>query len=296
MNKTNKYDIVKFIDGEFELEVSVSPKEETIWLTQDEIGILFEKARNTITEHINNIYNEKELEMNLTCRKKRRVQYEGKKVVQRQVKIYNLDLIILIGYRVNSKRAILFRQWANKILKEYLLKGYVINENRVIVSNDNYIELKNQVTSINNRLIKIEDKVLDKEFSLNKIFYNGEFYDSYTLIQSIFESANNEIIIIDNYTDRTVIDRLVVKKENVRVIIYTNQQTNKIRESDLIMFNKQYGLLEIINTNKVHDRYIIIDKDKLYHLGHSIKDLGKKISTISESDKELIKELLTHLN
>ncbi|MBR2891186.1 MAG: hypothetical protein IKC22_02260, partial [Bacilli bacterium] len=183
---------------------------------------------------------------------------------------------------------------------EYLLKGYVINENRVIVSNDNYIELKNQVTSINNRLIKIEDKVLDKELSLNKIFYNGEFYDSYTLIQSVFESANNEIIIIDNYIDRTVIDRLVVKKENVRIIIYTNQQTNKITESDLIMFNKQYGLLEIINTNKVHDRYIIIDKDKLYHLGHSIKDLGKKISTIIESDKELIKELikelLTHLN
>ena len=148
--------------------------------------------------------------------------------------MYNLDMILAVGYRVNSKRGIMFRQWANKVLKEYLLKGYVINENRVIVSNDNYIELKNQVTSINNRLIKIEDKVLDKELSLNKIFYNGEFYDSYTLIQSIFESANNEIIIIDNYIDRTVIDRLVVKKENVRIIIYTNQKTNKIRESDLI--------------------------------------------------------------
>ncbi|MBQ2892395.1 MAG: ORF6N domain-containing protein, partial [Bacilli bacterium] len=127
------------------------------------------------------------------------------------------------------------------------------------------------------------------------IFYNGEFYDSYTLIQSIFESANNEIIIIDNYTDRTVIDRLIVKKENVRVIIYTNQQTNKIRESDLIMFNKQYGLLEIINTNKVHDRYIIIDKTKLYHLGHSIKDIGKKISTIIETDKSLIRNLLENI-
>ncbi|MBQ2891986.1 MAG: ORF6N domain-containing protein, partial [Bacilli bacterium] len=94
---------------------------------------------------------------------------------------------------------------------------------------------------------------------------------------------------------RTVIDRLIVKKENVKVIIYTNQQTNKIRESDLIMFNKQYGLLEIINTNKVHDRYIIIDKDKLYHLGHSIKDIGKKISMISESDKNLINELLREI-
>ena len=290
MNKESKYDIVKFIDGEFELEVNVSPKEETIWMTVSQMALLFGRDEKTIRKHINNIFVDKELEYFNNTQKMRVVG------VKQSIHLYNLNVIISVGYRVKSNRGTIFRIWANKVLKEYLLKGYVINENRVIVSNDNYIELKNQVTSINNRLIKIEDKVLDKEFSLNKIFYNGEFYDSYTLIQKIFESANNEIIIIDNYIDRTVIDRLVVKKEDVRVIIYTNQHTNKIRESDLIMFNKQYGLLEIINTNKVHDRYIIIDKDKLYHLGHSIKDIGKKISAISESDKELIKELLTHLN
>ena len=291
MNKTNNYDIVKFIDGEFELEVSVSPEGNTVWLTQRQMASLLMVSVDNISLHIKNILKEKELD-NSVIEESSITSIDGKKY---KTKLYNLDMIISVGYRVKSKRGIMFRQWANKVLKEYLLKGYVINENRVIVSNDNYIELKNQVTSINNRLIKIEDKVLDKEFSLNKIFYNGEFYDSYTLIQSIFESANNEIIIIDNYTDRTVIDRLVVKKENVRVIIYTNQQTNKIRESDLIMFNKQYGLLEIINTNKVHDRYIIIDKDKLYHLGHSIKDLGKKISTIIETDKSLIRNLLENI-
>ena len=291
MNKTQNYDIVKFIDGEFELEVSVSPEEDTIWLTQEQIVFLFNSTKQNISMHINNILGSNELSIS-TVMEILTVRYEGKRKVKRKINHYNLDMIISIGYRVKSKRGILFRQWANKVLKEYLLKGYVINENRVIVSNDNYIELKNQVTSINNRLIKIEDKVLDKEFSLNKIFYNGEFYDSYTLIQSIFESANNEIIIIDNYIDRTILDRLVVKKENVKVIIYTNQQTNKIRESDLIMFNKQYGLLELINTNKVHDRYIIIDKDKLYHLGHSIKDIGKKISTLCVLDSSLINYLL----
>ena len=289
MNKTQNYDIVKFIDGEFELEVSVSPKEETIWMTTSQMALLFGRDEKTIRKHINNIFVDKELEYFNNTQKMRVVG------VKQSIHMYNLNVIISVGYRVKSNRGTIFRIWANKVLKEYLLKGYVINENRVIVSNDNYIELKNQVTSINNRLIKIEDKVLDKEFSLNKIFYNGEFYDSYTLIQKIFESANNEIIIIDNYIDRTVIDRLVVKKENVRVIIYTNQQTNKIRESDLIMFNKQYGLLEIINTNKVHDRYIIIDKDKLYHLGHSIKDIGKKISTIIETDKSLIRNLLENI-
>ena len=287
-----KYDVAKFVDEEFELSVNVSPKEETVWLSLDEMSALFERDRSVIGKHIRKIYQEGELDEYRTRAKNARHLEDGRIF---QVDVYNLDIIIAVGYRVNSKRGTLFRQWANKILKEYLLKGYVINENRVIVSNDNYIELKNQVTSINNRLIKIEDKVLDKEFSLNKIFYNGEFYDSYTLIQKIFEYAHNEIIIIDNYIDRTVIDRLVVKKENVRVIIYTNQQTNKIRESDLIMFNKQYGLLEIINTNKVHDRYIIIDRDKLYHLGHSIKDIGKKISTIIETDKSLIGNLLENI-
>ena len=240
MNKTQNYDIVKFIDKEFELEVNVSPEEETIWLTLDQIAKLFNRDKSVISRHIKNILFSLELNENLVVAKNATTAKDGKIYI---VSYYNLDMIISIGYRVNSKRGIMFRQWANKVLKEYLLKGYVINENRVIVSNDNYIELKNQVTSINNRLIKIEDKVLDKEFSLNKIFYNGDFYDSYTLIQKIFESANNEIIIIDNYIDRTVIDRLVVKKENVRVIIYTNQQTNKIRESDLIMFNKVYYIL-----------------------------------------------------
>ena len=291
MNKTQNYDIVKFIDGEFELEVSVSPEGNTVWLTQRQMASLLMVSVDNISLHIKNILKEKELD-NSVIEDSSITSIDGKKY---KTKLYNLDMIISVGYRVKSKRGIMFRQWANKILKEYLLKGYVINENRVIVSNDNYIELKNQVTSINNRLIKIEDKVLDKEFSLNKIFYNGDFYDSYTLIQKIFESAHDEIIIIDNYIDRTVIDRLIVKKENVRVIIYTNQQTNKIREYDLIMFNKQYGLLEIINTNKVHDRYIIIDRDKLYHLGHSIKDIGKKISTIIETDKSLIGNLLENI-
>ena len=152
-----KYEIVKFVDGELELEVNVSPKEETIWLTQEEIGYLFGKARNTITEHINIIYKNNELDEQLTCRKIRRVKYEGVRKIEREMKMYNLDIIIYVGYRVNSSKAQIFRKWSNKVLKEYLLKGYVINENRVTISNENYIELRNEVLSINNRLIKLED-------------------------------------------------------------------------------------------------------------------------------------------
>ena len=142
------------------------------------------------------------------------------------------------------------------------------------------------------RLEKIENKVFNKEYGLNKIFYNGQFYDAYTLIQSIFESAKNEIIIIDSYVDRTILDRLVVKKKSVKVVIYTSITTSKILGKDITTFNKQYGNLDVRYTNKVHDRYIVIDKVKLYHLGASIKDLGRKIFSISESDSNLISELL----
>ena len=165
----------------------------------------------------------------------------------------------------------------------------------MVVSNENYIKLLNEVADINNRLINVEDKVFNKEYNLDKILFNGQFYDAYTLIQSIFEKANNEIIIIDNYIDRSILDRLVVKKNNVNVIIYTNIKTSKILQNDINTFNKQYGLLNIINTNKVHDRYIVIDKLKIYHIGASIKDLGKKIFSIIESDSSLIIELLNNI-
>ena len=290
----NNYELVKFVEEGFELEVNISPKEETIWLTLEKIAILFNRDKSVISRHIKNIFDEQELNENSTVAKNATVQVEGKRQVKRYIEYYNLDVIIAVGYRVNSKMGTKFRQWANKVLKEYLLKGYVINENRVIVSNENYIELRNEVASINNRLIKVEDKVLDKEYNLSKIFYDGEFYDAYTLIQYIFEKANNEIIIIDNYVDRTILDRLVVKKQNVRVSIYTSNNT-RLLNSDINTFNNQYGGLSIKYTNKVHDRYIIIDQSKLYHLGHSIKDLGKKIFSINELDDFMITSLLSNI-
>ena len=288
MLKEVKYDIVKFVDEELELDVSVSPKEETIWMTANQMAVLFKKDEKTIRKHINNIFKEGELIWENNTQKMRVVG------VNQPINIYNLNVIISVGYRVKSTAGVRFRIWATKVLREYIIKGYVINENRVVVSNDNYIELRNEVASINNRLIKIEDKVLDKEYGLDKIFYDGSFYDAYTLIQQIFESASREIIIIDNYIDRSILDRLVVKKPNVSVNIYTSI-SSKLLGSDIKTFNYQYGGLIVLYTTKVHDRYIIIDQKKLYHIGHSIKDLGKKIFSISESDSNLIKELLNNI-
>ena len=288
-----KYEIVRFIDGELELEVNISPNEETIWLTQEQIVELFYSTKQNISFHINNILDENELDYS-TVKEILTVRIEGNRKVKRKIKYYNLDMIISVGYRVNSKRGIKFRKWANKILKEYLLKGYVINEERTLVTNEKFLRLINKVDSLDEKVHIIENKFKTNEVNISQILYNGQFYDAYTLIQQIFESANNEIIIIDNYVDRTVLDRLIVKKNNVKVTIYTSI-TSRLLGKDIDLFNKQYGKLEVKYTTKVHDRYIIIDQTKLYHLGHSIKDLGKKICSISESDSLLIKELINNL-
>ncbi len=287
-----KYELVKFVDDDFELEVNVSPKEETIWLSLNEMSSLFERDRSVIGKHIRKIYQENELYENRTRAKNARHLNDGRTF---QIDVFNLDVVIAVGYRVNSKRGTLFRQWANKVLKEYLLQGYVINKERTLVTNENYVRLINKVESLDERVSNIENNNKPQEFKNSQLFFDGQFYDAYTLIQSLFESASNEIIIIDNYIDRTILDRLTSKKQNVNVIIYTDKAKSKITINDINFFNNQYGNLSIRYTKKVHDRYIIIDQIKLYHLGHSIKDLGKKIFSISESDSNIIPELLKNI-
>jgi len=287
-----KYELVKFVDDDFELEVNVSPKEETIWLSLDEMSSLFERDRSVIGKHIRKIYQENELYENRTRAKNARHLNDGRTF---QIDVYNLDVVIAVGYKVNSKRGTLFRQWANKVLKEYLLQGYVINKERTLVTNENYVRLINKVESLDERVSNIENNYKPHKFKNSQLFFDGQFYDAYTLIQSLFESASNEIIIIDNYTGRTILDRLTSKKQNVNVIIYTDKSKSKITINDINFFNNQYGNLSIRYTKKVHDRYIIIDQIKLYHLGHSIKDLGMKIFSISESDSNIIPELLKNI-
>ena len=290
----NKYEIVKFNNDSVEVDVIVSPLEETVWLTQEQMALLFNVNVPAINKHIRNIISENELEESSTISKMEIVRYEGNRRVKRNINIYNLDMIISVGYRVNSVEGIKFRKWATKVLKEYLLTGYVINEERTLVTNENYIRLINKVESLDERVSNIENNYKPQEFKTTQIFFDGQLYDAYTLIQSLFETANNEIIIIDNYIDRTILDRLVVKKNNVQIIIYTSINS-RLLGRDITTFNSQYGGLDVRYTTNVHDRYIIIDQNKIYHLGHSIKDLGKKIFSISESDSNLISKLLSNI-
>ncbi len=287
----NKYELVKFDDDEVKLDINISPLEKTIWINIEQMSLLFERDRSVISKHIKNIFLEGELLENSVCAFFAHTANDGKEY---NVKYYNLDVVISVGYRVKSKRGVLFRQWANNIIQEYLIKGYAINEERSLVTNENYVRLINKVESLDERVSNIEKEYKQKEFKNSQLFFDGEFYDAYTLIQSLFESANKEIIIIDNYVDRTILDRLVVKKSNVQVTIYTSINS-RLLAKDINAFNDQYGGLDVRYTTNVHDRYIIIDQNKLYHLGHSIKDLGKKIFSISELDNNLILTLLRNI-
>ena len=290
----NKYETVKFNNDSVEIDVTVSPLEDTVWLSQEQMALLFNVNVPAVNKHIKNIISENELDEGSTVSKMEIVRYEGNRRVKRNINIYNLDMIISVGYRVNSVEGIKFRRWVNKVLKEYLLKGYIINEERSLVTNENYVRLINKVESLNERVSNIEKEYKPKDFKNTQLFFDGEFYDAYTLIQSLFESADKEIIIIDNYVDRTILDRLVVKKSGVQILIYTSINS-RLLSRDIDAFNNQYGGLDVRYTANVHDRYIIIDQNKLYHLGHSIKDLGKKIFSISESDNSLISVLLSNI-
>ena len=283
-----KYEVVKFIDDNIELDVNIDPYSETIWLTQSQMSILFGVDISRISRHIKNALNEEEITSQRNLRKTQIANSD------KLVYLYDLDVIISVGYRVKSIKGVIFRKWATKVLKEYLLQGYVINEKRSLVTNENYVRLINKVESLDERVSNIENNYKPQEFKNSQLFFDGQLYDAYTLIQSLFESANNEIIIIDNYVDRSILDRLVVKKHNVQVIIYTSINT-RLLGRDINTFNSQYGGLDVRYTTNVHDRYIIIDQNKIYHLGHSIKDLGKKIFSISESDSNLISKLLNNI-
>ena len=252
------------------------------------MSILFGVDISRISRHIKNALNEEEI---ISQRNLRKTQIANS---DKLVHLYDLDVIISVGYRVKSIKGVIFRKWATKVLKEYLLTGYVINKERSLVTNENYVRLINKVKSLDKRVSNIENNYKPLEFKNSQLFFDGQLYDAYTLIQSLFERANNEIIIIDNYVDRTILDRLVVKPNNVQVIIYTSINSGLLGRN-INTFNSQYGGLDVKYTTNVHDRYIIIDQNKLYHLGHSIKDLGKKIFSISESDSNLISKLLSNI-
>ena len=283
----NKYDLIKFEDGDFSLDVNVSPHEDTVWLTQEQIAELYSRARNTITEHINKIFKENELEPNIVCRKNRQTAVDGKTYV---INFYNLDMILSVGYRVKSKRGNIFRRWANSILKQYLLNGQVINETRCLAHMDNMVKLTNKVENVIQKVDNLElrlDNLTSIDMFKDKIFYNSELFEGYSFIKNLFNKAKNRIIIIDGYLDYSVLE--MMNDITITITIYIASHT-PITNREISLFQTNHTL-NVIRTNNYHDRFIIID-DELYSVGSSIKDIGKKISHISKLEFISIDDLL----
>jgi len=269
--------------------IEVRIENESVWLNRQQIALLFDRDVKTIGKHIANVL-KAELAGFSTVANFATVQNEGGRMVERKVENYNLDMIISVGYRVKSQRGIQFRIWANNILKDYLLKGYSIN-NRLNRMEDNMEVLKTKVNEID---LQINTHLIPTQ----GVFFDGQVFDAYELASKIIRSAKSNIVLIDNYIDETTLTHLAKKKKGVKVLLLT-KNTNKQLELDLKKANEQYGNFTLKTFTQSHDRFLIIDQTEVYHLGASLKDLGKKWFAFSKMDKNsvttilnLIKELI----
>ena len=252
-------------DETVKLEVRMS--EETVWLTQQQMSILFETSKQNISLHINNIFKERELDKDSVVKEYLTTAADGKNY---RTRIYNLDVIISVGYRVKSPRGTQFRIWANSILKDYLLRGYALNNRLESIEN----QLENQQKQIADHQQKIDFFVRTSLPPVEGIFYDGNMLEPFAFVNKLIRSARERIVLIDNYVDETVLLRLAERKENVQAKIYT-QRTSPSFNVALARHNNQYEPINLSIFTQSHDRFLLIDQD-VYHIGASIKDLGKK--------------------
>ena len=259
-------------DNSIELEVRIEA--ETVWLTQAQMAELFQKDRTVVTRHINNVFAEGELDQESN------VHFLHIPFSDRPVKLYSLDVIISVGYRVKSQRGTQFRRWANQVLKEYLLKGYAFNQ-----------QLLHFEERIDNRLIKHErqiDELSEKvDFFVRTslppvegVFYDGQIFDAHVFASNLIKSAKNSIVLIDNYIDESVLVTLSKRENNVSAKIVTKSISNQF-QLDLNRHNSQYPQIDVEERTDIHDRFLIID-NTVYHIGASLKDLGKKLFAFSK--------------
>ena len=272
-------------DSTVKLEVRL--ENETVWLTQQQMSDLFERDRTVITRHINNVFKDNELD------EKSYVHFLHITNSDKPIKLYSLDVIISVGYRVKSQRGTLFRQWANKVLKDYLLRGYSINQRLMHMENriDHRLsEHDIQIKELNNRMdFFIRTSLPPKE----GIIYDGQIFDAYTLMCDLIRSAKNRIIIVDNYIDDSVFRQLDKRATGVSATIYTPSISRTLRQ-DLERHNAQYAPIEVKTFRRAHDRFLIID-DTVYHVGASFKDLGKKLTAFSKMEIMTANEFISYL-
>ena len=279
----NKSNIIVYNDGELELKVSL--ENETVWLNRNQIAELFGRDVKTIGKHITNVFNDGELNRIAVVANFATTAIDGKIY---NIEYYNLDVIISIGYRVKSQKGVRFRQWATSVLKNYIQNGFVINSDKI--TNDRFVSLENEVKFLKSKVENISNSLEDKTLKAKQgIFYDGQIFDAYVFVNNLIKTAISEIILIDNYIDETVFT-IFSKYPNIRTKIYT-QNISKQLKLDFEKYQKQYQNIELKEFKNSHDRFLIIDKKDIYHLGASLKDLGKKWFAFSKFEIENLKIL-----
>ena len=270
-----------------QMSLEVKLENETVWLNRQQLSILFDRDVKTIGKHINNALKEElypvvakstttgnDSTSNATVAKFAIVQKEGNREVIRKVEFYSLDVILSVGYRVKSSRGIEFRRWANQVLKDYMLRGYAINQQMLAMEERIGRQLQDHTIQIHNLQEKVNFFVRTSLPPHQGIFYDGQIFDAYTFINDRIREASTRIILIDNYIDDSVLTILSKRADKVAATIYTKKPSVQL-QLDIQKHNAQYPPIDIVTFDRSHDRFLCID-ETVYHLGASIKDLGKK--------------------
>ena len=291
MPKVEKNEIVVYQPNET-IRLDVRLENETVWLTQSQMGLLFGCTTRNVRLHLENIYSCGELTQESTRKDFFLVRQEGARQVKRNVTCYNLDAIISVGYRVNSVLGVKFRQWATKVLKEYLLRGYAFSQ-RLNQLED---KMDRRLAKHDQEIVELKDKVdFFVQTSLPPIqgvFYDGQIWDAFVLVEKLIASAKKSIFLIDNWATETTLDMLSKKRKGVSVTVVTSQHFDrkthqphhKINPTDIAKFNAQYPKLDVLFSENFHDRFLILDDDELYLIGASLKDLGRKCFAFTKLD------------
>ncbi len=270
------------------IRLDVRLENETVWLTQMQLCELFDVVKSNVSYHLKNIFDTEELDYAATVQKIRTVRQEGVRRVVRDMEYFNLDVIISLGFRINSKRGIRFRQWATKVLKEFMLRGYAFNQRL------NQLEDK-----VDRRMAKTEADVVELKDKVDffvqtsmppvrGVFYNDQVFDASVFAARHILSAKKSIFLIDSWVDVVTLELLAKKAKGVTVEIVTSRRGNKISASDILKFNAQHGGLTVRTSKNFHDRFLIIDDKILYLVGASLKDLGSKCFAFAKLDASSI--------
>lgn len=268
------------------IEVVFDEKRETIWLTQTQLAQLFGTQRPAITKHLKNIFNSQELEESVVCSILEHTTPHGainQKTQKNKVKYYSLDVVIAVGYRVNSIKATHFRIWATRVLKDFLLKG--------IAMYPRINRLEDRMEALGLQINQISLQLNSHLIPTQGVFFEGQLFDAYALISKIICKAKKSIVLIDNYIDESVLVHLSKKDKNVTVTLLTKTLSKQLL-LDVEKVNLQYPMMYIKQFTQSHDRFLIVDQMEIYHLGASLKDLGKKSFAFSKLNEKTVQELL----